>query len=90
MDDDDVDDADDDENCCSAWGTVEVETSCGVIDAVVCAEVPAEVLAALATAAACPANPAGLVVCAGGVNGVTVEAADDAPAYPYMAAASWA
>ncbi|ORV60536.1 hypothetical protein AWC06_14530 [Mycobacterium fragae] len=75
---------------CSAGGTVVVDTSCGVIDAVVCAEVPAGVLAALATAAACPATPAGLVVRAGGVNGDTVDATCEAAAYPYIAAASWA
>lgn len=43
--------------------------------ATVCALVPAEVLTAWATAAACPANPAGLAVCAGTVNGLSTDAA---------------
>ena len=46
----------------------------------VCAPVPAEVPAACVTAAASPADPAGLVVCSGVVNGVNVDAADAAPA----------
>jgi hypothetical protein len=56
----------------------------------VCTPVPAEVPAAWVTAPASPVNPAGLVVCSGVVNPVNVDAADDAPAYPYIAAASCA
>lgn len=44
------------------------------------APVPAEVPAACVTAAAKPVSPDGLVVCGGGVKGVNVDAADDAPA----------
>src|ERR1700677_343638 len=50
---------------------------------------PAGVAAAWATAAAWVPVPAGLVVGGGGLNGVTVVAAAEAPAYPYIAAASW-
>ncbi len=46
----------------------------------VCMPVPAEVPAACVTAADSPANPPGLVVCSGAVNGDNAEAADDAPA----------
>jgi hypothetical protein len=46
----------------------------------VCALVPAEVAAACPTAAACPANPAGLVLGSGGMNGVNVDAVCDAAA----------
>ena len=46
----------------------------------VCAPVPAEVPAACVTAAASPVTPAGLVVSSGVVNGVTVDAAEAAPA----------
>jgi hypothetical protein len=59
---------------CSAVGTAEVSW-----DSVVCA-LPADVPAAWVTATVWSANPAGLVVCAGGVNGVTVVAAAEAPA----------
>lgn len=48
--------------------------------ATVWAPVPAEVLAACVTAAAIPATPEGLVLSSGVVNGVNVDAADDAPA----------
>ena len=48
--------------------------------ATVWALVPAEVLAACVTAAAIPATPEGWVGCTGVVNGVSVDAADDAPA----------
>src|SRR5271169_321572 len=51
---------------------------------------PAGVAAAWVTAAAWVLVPAGLVVGGGGLNGVTVAAAAEAPAYPYIAAASWA
>jgi hypothetical protein len=47
--------------------------------ATVCALVPADVAEACPTAAACPANPAGLVVCGAGVNGVNVDAVCEAP-----------
>lgn len=46
--------------------------------ATVCALVPTEVLTAWTTAAACPANPAGLVVGAGTVNGLSTDAASAA------------
>lgn len=46
----------------------------------VCAPVPAEVPAACVTAAANPPNPDEFVVGRGAVNGVSVDAADDAPA----------
>src|SRR5579875_1574913 len=74
---DDVDDADDvgDARFCSAVGTAEV--NCDSVD---CVLVPAAVPDAWVTAAAWPASPAGLVVCAGAVNGVTLAAAADAPA----------
>src|ERR1700685_2356158 len=49
---------------------------------------PAGVAAAWATAAAWVPVPPGLVVGGGGLNGVTVVAAADAPAYPYIAPAS--
>jgi hypothetical protein len=53
---------------------------------------PVCVLAALTgvDAAAWPASPAALVVGAGEVNGDSFEAAVEEPAYPYIAAASWA
>jgi hypothetical protein len=76
---DDVDDAAD-ESCCSTWGTVEVEASCVIVDAVVCAALPAGVPFAFLTASACWVTPAKLVVEAGGTNGAIVVAADDAPA----------
>jgi hypothetical protein len=60
---------------CSAVGTAEV--SC---DSTVCVFVAAEVPVAWATAAAWPACPPGLVVVAGGVNGVSVVADADEPA----------
>jgi hypothetical protein len=59
---------------CSAVGTAEV--SCDSTACVFAADVPL----AWATAAACPASPPGLVVGAGGVNGVSVVACADAPA----------
>lgn len=58
--------------------------------ATVCAPVPADVPADWVTAAASPAVPDGLVVAVGGVKGVNAEAAEDAPAYPYIAVASCA
>jgi hypothetical protein len=48
--------------------------------ATVWAPVPAEVPAACVTAAAIPATPEGLVLSSGVVNGVSADAADDAPA----------
>src|SRR3984885_13108946 len=51
---------------------------------------PAGEATAWVTAAAWVPVPAGLVVGGGGLNGVTVVAAAQAPAYPYIAAASWA
>jgi hypothetical protein len=71
--DDDVDAAGD-ASPCSAVGTAEVSW-----DSVVCA-VPAEVPVVWVTAAVWPSSPLGLVVGAGGVNGVIVVAAAEAPA----------
>ena len=45
---------------------------------------------AWATAEAWAPKPAGSADSAAVVNGVSVDAEDDAPAYPYIAAASWA
>jgi hypothetical protein len=70
-----VDEATVDANPGSAPGTA-AELS----GATVWAPVPAEVPAACVTAAAIPANPEGLVVSSGVVNGVNADAADDAPA----------
>ena len=52
--------------------------------------VPADVAPAWATAATWPATPAGFVVGGGELNGGNAEAAADAPAYSYIAPASWA
>ena len=52
--------------------------------------VPADVAAAWAPAQTWPATPAGFVVGGGEVNGGNAEAAADAPAYSYIAPASWA
>src|SRR6185312_16347635 len=51
---------------------------------------PADVALAWATAATWPATPAGFVVGGGEVNGGNAEAAADAAAYSYIAAASCA
>jgi hypothetical protein len=45
-----------------------------------CMPVPAVVPATCVAAAAIPVEPAALVLCAGAVNGISVDAADDAPA----------
>jgi hypothetical protein len=63
---------------CSAWGTSDITRR--PADRTMWARVPADLSAAAATAAACPASPARLVVGAGGVNGVNVAAAAEAPA----------
>lgn len=55
-------------------------------DALDCTDVPVAAL----TAADWLANPAELVVWAGGVNDANWVAAEDCPAYPYIAPASWA
>ena len=62
-------------NDCSAVGTAAV--SC---DSIAWVFVAAELPTAWAAAAACPARPPGLAVGVGGVNGVNVEAAAEAPA----------
>ncbi len=54
---------------------------------VLCA-LPAAVPVAWLAAADWPAAPLGLVFSSGGVNGVSVVAADDEAAYPYIAATS--
>ncbi len=59
---------------------VDVESDDEVVDAVVCAELPAAVPLAWATAAACPSDAPWLVVCGGAANGVTTEAAAEAAA----------
>lgn len=74
-DDDDVDDAIVDARPCNAPG-IAAEVSGDTV----CALVPAEVPPACVTAAAMPAIPDELVVCSGGVNGVNVDAVDEAPA----------
>lgn len=63
-------DASGDASPCSAVGTADI--SC---DSVLCTPLPAAVPVTWAKAAAWPASPAGLVVCAGCVNGVNVDAA---------------
>jgi hypothetical protein len=68
---------------CSALGTAAEVSGVDNVELsgdTTCRPVPAEVPAAWVTAAANPVNPAGLVVCAGGVNDVNAEAAADAPA----------
>jgi hypothetical protein len=65
-----------DATACTAVGVADAEVS----DDTACAAVPTGVPAAWVTATAIPAAPDGLVVACGGVNGVIVEAADDAPA----------
>lgn len=74
---DDVVEVDDrgEESCCSAVGTAEV-----TCDSTAWVFVLAEVPVAWATAAPCPASPAGLVVGCGGVNGDKVDAAAEEPA----------
>jgi hypothetical protein len=71
---DDEVDATVDAMLCSAPGIAEVSVDN------VCAPVPAEVPAACVTAAANAATPDEAVVCGGVAKGLSVEAADDAPA----------
>ncbi|MGH7734440.1 MAG: hypothetical protein ACREOE_12255 [Gemmatimonadales bacterium] len=76
----DVDDIDDVEDSgeaspCSVAGTADI-----ACDSTICVFAAAEVPVAWATAAPWAANPPGLVACCGGVNGVNVEAAAEAPA----------
>lgn len=54
---------------------VDVESDGEVVDAAVCAVLPAAVPLAWAAAAACPSDPSWLVVCGGFANGVTTDAA---------------
>src|ERR1700729_3206625 len=70
---------------CSVCGTADI--SCVNPDWVL---VPADVPRAWATAGPWPADPAGLVVCGGSVNGVNWVASAAESAYPYIAVASWA
>ena len=65
-----------DGSACTAVGVVATAVSGDTAWALV----PAGVPAAWATAAAIPAVPEEVVVACGGVNGVTIDAADDAPA----------
>jgi hypothetical protein len=60
---------------CSAVGTAEVSS-----DSTVCVLVAVDVAVAWATAAAWPLSPPGLMLCGGGVNGVSVVADADTPA----------
>jgi hypothetical protein len=90
-DDDDVESVADDARLCKVWGDARLcrvwgipEISCGPDDMSVSTSVPPEV------PAACPVSPPELVVCGGVANGVTCAAVAEAPAYPYIAAASWA
>lgn len=64
-----------DASCCRAVGTVEV-----TCDRTACASVLAELPVAWATAAPCPARPAGLLAGCGAVNGVKSDALAEAPA----------
>jgi len=73
-----------DARLCSDLGNVEVSWDS------ICVDVPAGVRVAWATAAACPACPAGFVVWGGEVKGFIVAAVAELAAYPYMVAASWA
>jgi hypothetical protein len=75
VDDDDEEENTDDASPCRAPG-IAAELSGDTV----CAPVPAEVPAACVTAALSPANPEEFVVGSGVVNGVNVDAADDAPA----------
>ena len=72
---------------CSAAGTA--ENVCGTLETMLCA-LPAEVPDACPTAAACAADPPGLVFCCGALKGVSAVAAAEEPAYWYIAAASCA
>ena len=81
--DDDEDEAIVDISPCSAPG-IAAELSGDTV----WAPVPAEVPAAWVTAAASPVSPDELVDSTGVVKGVKADAADDAPAYPYIATAS--
>ena len=78
-------DATGDARFCSAGGTVEI--TCDSVD---CTPALDDVPAAWATAPVWFAAPAALVVSDGELNGVTVAAAAEDPAYPYIAAASCA
>jgi hypothetical protein len=78
-DDVEADDAAAPENAFGVAADVSGVDASEVSDATVCAPVPAGVPAAWPTAAACPANPARFVVCAGGVKGINVDAACAAP-----------
>jgi hypothetical protein len=73
-----------DESCCSAVGTAEV-----TCDSAACVSALAEVPVTWATAVPCALSAAVLVVGCGAVNGTAFVALAEAPAYPYIAAASW-
>ena len=77
---DDSGDVDDEDNVAGIAAEVSGVDSAEVSGDTVCTPVPAEVPAACVTAAARPADPPGLVVASGVVNGVKVDAAEDAPA----------
>jgi hypothetical protein len=77
---DDNGDVDDEDNVAGIAAEVSGVDSAEVSGDTVCTPVPAEVPAACVTAAARPADPPGLVVASGVVNGVNVDAAEDAPA----------
>jgi hypothetical protein len=77
-----------DDRLCRACGVLEI--NCGPEDMSVSRSVPPEVPTDWAAAATWPAGPLGLVVWGGEVNGLTCDAVAEAPAYPYIAEASWA
>ena len=77
---DDSGDVDDEEDIVDARPGRAPGTAAELNGDTVCAPVPAEVPAACVTAAAIPPSPEEFVVCRGVVNGVNVDAADDAPA----------
>lgn len=74
----DVDDEDEVTADASAWTALGIAVT--VSGDTVCTPVPADVPSAWVAAAANPASPDEFVVSSGAVNGVSVDAVDDAPA----------
>ena len=66
------------ESCCSAWGTEAI--SWLAVDDAVCADCPAGVALAWATAADWPPAASGLVVLGGSMNWLSSVASADEPA----------
>ncbi|OBJ10835.1 hypothetical protein A5625_10205 [Mycobacterium sp. 1465703.0] len=73
----DVDVAADDETCCAASDVVDMDANWVVVDAAVCAELPAGVAVARATAADWLAPPSVVAVFDGETNGDSCEALAD-------------